>query len=244
MNEPAYPHFGKKTVAEHLKEARKRGFLATRETHGTELSGFASSFGDTIKETVIVVSLFTLLTPLSLKTLICFLLAYSLWKAGRSAFLGWARIERLHRLIEEERWEIEHHRLQEKEELKAMYEAKGFQGKFLDEIVDTLMADDNRLLQIMLEEELGLTLEVYEHPLRQALGAFLGVVMVGVSFILCYHFYSKSLALFISSLLFGLASIFLAKKEQNNVLPALIWSLALGGMVGLGGYFLLEVIRG
>ncbi len=38
------------------------------------------------------------------------------------------------------------------------------------------MADDNRLLRVMLEEELGLTLEAYEHPLKQAFGALLRIV--------------------------------------------------------------------
>ena len=32
------------------------------------------------------------------------------------------------------------------------------------------MADGDRLLRVMLEEELGFSLEVYDHPLKQALG--------------------------------------------------------------------------
>ena len=78
------------------------------------------------------------------------------------------------RLLEEEKWEIEHNRNQEKVELKVLYRAKGFEGKLLDDVVDVLMADDKRALHIMLKEELGMTLEAYEHPLKQSLGALLG----------------------------------------------------------------------
>ncbi len=42
--------------------------------------------------------------------LLIFSAGWVVWKTARSALLGWARIERLHRVIEEERWEIEHHR--------------------------------------------------------------------------------------------------------------------------------------
>ena len=88
--------------------------------------------------------------------------------------LGWSRLERLHRVIEEERWEIEHHRPQEREELRALYAAKGLRENSSMRSIEVLMADDNRLFQVMLEEELGLTLEAYEHPLKQAFGAFFG----------------------------------------------------------------------
>jgi hypothetical protein len=113
---------------------------------------------------------FSFSTPLFLM-LSLFSFGWAVWKTGRSALLGWGRMERLHRLIEEERWEIQHHRAQERRELGEMYRAKGFDGKLLEEVLDVLMSDDNRLLKVMLEEELGLTLEAYEHPLRQAIGA-------------------------------------------------------------------------
>ena len=98
------------------------------------------------------------------------------WKTARSALLGWARVERFHRVIEEERWEIEHHRAARKARAYRNVPGKGLTGKFLEEVIDVLMADDNRLLRVMLEEELGITLEAYEHPLKQAAGAFCGSV--------------------------------------------------------------------
>ena len=158
-------HFKGREVAEHLKEARKKGAFAASEIHGTELPGHLSAGTDSAKETALVLLLFWLLlqpfdlAPLPLLGL--FAVGWLIWKTGRSALLGWARLERLHRVIEEERYEIEHHRDQERQELKELYYAKGFEGKMLDDVIEVLMADDNRLLQVMLEEELGLSLEVH-----------------------------------------------------------------------------------
>jgi hypothetical protein len=156
-----------------------------------------------------------------------------LWRTIRSALLGWARIERLHRLIEEERWEIEHHRDQEKEELRELYHAKGLQGKLLEETVEVLMADDNRLLQVMLEEELGLSLEVYAHPLQQASGAFLGgLTSLAVLAIPLWQHSSWGLYLAIALLLCG--SCFLqAKNEGNRPLSLIVWNVA-GAMLLIG----------
>jgi hypothetical protein len=150
-----------------------------------------------------------------------------IWKAGRSALLGWARLERLHRLTEEERWEIEHHPTQEKEELTELYRAKGFDGKLLEEVVDVLMADDNRLLGVMLEEELGLTLEVYDHPLKQAAGAAAGVTVVAVTLLLLFWFFPLYGIPAGATLMLAIFSTLAATKERNRALPALIWNFAL-----------------
>ena len=86
----------------------------------------------------IIFSAFTLPFYHCLALLTVFASATLLLKCGRSAILGWSRLSRLHRLIEEERWEIEHHRPQEKEELIALYKAKGFSGDLLDEVIERL----------------------------------------------------------------------------------------------------------
>jgi hypothetical protein len=201
-------HFGGKEALEHVIQARKKGALAAQEIHGTELPGPLFAALDACKES----ALLFLLVPLWPVAL-----AWALWKTGRSALLGWTRLERFHRLIEEERYEIEHHRPQEREELRALYQAKGFKGKLLDEAVETLMADDNRLLQVMLTQELGLPLESMEHPLKQALGAFLGVTIAATVLF-------QPLTAFA---LIGLSALLGAHRARNRLIPALIWNLSL-----------------
>ena len=80
----------------------------------------------------------------------------------------------MHTIASEERKEIECHRQQEREELVALYSDKGLSGPLLDNVVDVLMADQERLLRIMLQEEMGLHLEERVHPLIQGLSAAAG----------------------------------------------------------------------
>jgi hypothetical protein len=126
-------HFEGKTVVEHLKEARAKGARASAEIHGAEMPGHFSAAADAARETAVVLLLLWILFPDISALFYIFAAGYFFWKVGRSALLGWARLERLHRVIEEERWEIEHERPQERQELAALYEAKGLKGKLLDD---------------------------------------------------------------------------------------------------------------
>ena len=145
-------------------------------------------------------------------------------------------------MIEEERWEIEHHRPQEKEELRALYAAKGFTGKLLDEAVSVLMADDNRLLQVMLTEELGLSLESFEHPLKQATGALIGVMgaaaIVSVGVLLLPNWGPPACAALVLALSAGTS----AQLEKNQPLPAIVWNLAVAALAFGVALFLKQLV--
>lgn len=255
MHKAAGPHthFRGKGALEHVIEARQKGALATAEIHGTELPGHYSAAADSAKETsLLLLLLWTLFLEAGVPALklhwllLPFLFGWLLWKVGRSAILGWARLERLHRLIEEERWEIEHHRPQEKEELTALYAAKGFQGKLLHEVVEHLFADDNRLLQAMLEEELGLDLESHEHPLKQAAGAALGLLasssLMAIPFF-CLSTFQIPTALLLTLVIIATAATLTAKRERNRLLPAVIWNIATTLLAISATYFLGQFLR-
>ena len=231
-------HFQGKAIPDHLKEARAKGSTASSEIHGTELSGSIAAGSDAAKETAIALLLFSLLIN-SWGALILFACGFFVWKVGRSALLGWARLERLHRLIEEERWEIEHHRHQEREELAELYNLKGFQGKLLEEVLDVLMADDDRLLKVMLEEELGLSLHTHEHPLKQACGAGIGVLAAAALMLLGFHFHLEPLAAFVALVA---ASIVAARGARNRAVPAVIWNLSVAALSYGVIYFLASLI--
>lgn len=238
-------HFHGQSVFEHLKNARERGALATAETHGTELPGHFFAGADSANETAIaylVLWAIFLALPFSFYLFIAFGFGWLIWKTGRSALIGWSRLERVHKLIEEERWEIEHHREQEREELREMYEVKGFSGKLLDEVVDVLMADDNRLLRVMLEEELGLTLEVYEHPLKQAFGAFVGTLICASCAILAFYFSPTYGIPIVAGLVLIITSNLTARFEKRKISTHMIWNLALAAFGSTGAYFLTRLI--
>ncbi len=239
-------HFEGKTAFDHLKKARLKGSSMTAEIHGEEPPGHLIAACDSAKELVIILSLVwtaMISAPFTLyqKVLCSVLLVIGLiiWKTTRSALYGWARLERLHRLIEEERFEIEHHRPQEKEELLEMYKAKGFKGKQLDDIISVLMADDNRLLMVMLEEELGLSVHSFEHPLKQALGACIGACIAGALGILSILVGGLYMLYGLTFLILVTASILSAKALKNDTTKSVVWHLSIA-FLSLGVVYFLE----
>lgn len=56
--------------------------------------------------------------------------------------------------VEREKDHIRRFSAIEREEIRRIYEAKGFTGKQLDEIVDTITSDEQRWVDVMLAEEL------------------------------------------------------------------------------------------
>lgn len=228
-------HFQGKDALGHVVEAQARAVIASAEVHGVEVPGHLSAGADAARETAVLIPMLwaglshfqpTVILP----SLIIFSLGWLTWKAGRAAWLSWARLERLHRITAEERWEIEHHRGQERVELRELYRAKGFQGKLLEDVLDVLMADNDRLLRVMVEEELGLSLNVHEHPLKQGLGAAIGVAIASLC-ILGAYWIEPSYGVFgAGALVIAVAAGLSAYSEKNKVIPAVIWNLGLGGL--------------
>lgn len=240
-------HFTGKPPLSHVAEKLAHGKLMSAEIHGAELPGHLSAGTDSARETaafLLLISSMFLSLHLEkshlLLVLMIFSTGFSIWKFGRSAWLAWFRLERMHRIVKQEKWEIDHNREQEKIELKELYAAKGFEGKLLDDVVDVLMADGDRLLRVMVEEELGLTLESYEHPLKQAIGAGLGVLISAAFIILAYLFFNEYGIILGSMIMISLASAISAKYEQNRIIPAIIWNLGIAILAFAWVYFLYD----
>jgi vacuolar iron transporter family protein len=229
-----HTHFKGREAIEHVAEAQAEGIVSSVEIHGAELPGHLFAATDSARETSLLLLLMWLILNrlgINLEQTVAYLsvfaLSWLIWKAGRSAWLGWFRLERLHRVIQQEKWEIEHNRGQEREELKALYAAKGFEGKLLEEVLDVLMADGDRLLKVMIEEELGLSLEMQEHPLKQGAGALIGVFVAFMICLLSLLIY-PTIGLIVGTLLVvTLASFIAAKQTQNRPIPAILWNIGL-----------------
>lgn len=242
-------HFKGKDAVDHVIEAQAEGIFSTTEIHGTETPGHISAAADAARETAVVLVLLAILIQhLSLSPtqawlgLGIFAFGWFFWKVGRSAWLGWSRLERLHRIMAEEKWEIEHNRSQEREELSALYQAKGFEGKLLEDVLDVLMADGDRLLRVMLEEELGLSLESQEHPLKQGFGAGLGTLVAVVLCALGYWFYGLYGVAIGAVACVALSASVAAKFEKNKMIPATIWNVGIAILALGSAYFLLDFI--
>lgn len=75
-----------------------------------------------------------------------------------------------------ERHEIRHEPEEERAELRDLYRRKGFHGALLDRVVEHLTANEDRWLQAMVTDELGMTEHDHHHPAFDAL-------LVGLSFV-------------------------------------------------------------
>lgn len=249
MSEHHHEHFKDKDAIGHVAEAQALGLLSSSEIHGTEIPGHLSAGADAAREIAfLLLSVWCLIQPLHLPTtthlqlLSILAIGWTIWKLGRSSWLGWSRLERLHRVLEQERWEIEHHRQQERDELRVLYAAKGFEGKLLEEVLDVLMADDSRLLKVMVEEELGLSLESHEHPLKQGVGAFLGSIAsacICLTALYLGHFWGIVAG---SGLVIAVSAALSAKQSGNRTIHAIVWNLGIWALSFGIIYFLLDYI--
>ena len=83
--------------------------------------------------------------------------------------------------FDRERAEIRNDFEHERAEIQALYAAKGFQGELLERVVDTICAADDRLLKVMMEEELGLSMHHVNHPLVVGAWNFAGALLGGLT---------------------------------------------------------------
>jgi len=234
VTEDKKSHFEGKSAMQHIAEKKTEGIVASSEIHGAETPGSIFAGCDAAREAAVIAlllgtELLLFNIPLHQAAVIIFLLGigFAFWKFGRAAHLAWSRLERLHRVANEEKNEIEINREEEREELRALYEAKGLQGKLLDEVVEVFMADGDRLLRVMLQEEMGFRLEENEHPLIQGLGAgigaLFGIVIPVLGLYLCH-----GIGLVTGSIVVLMTTSFVAASfQKNRTIPAMIWILGI-----------------
>jgi hypothetical protein len=250
VDEPdsSYTHFKGKDAIGHVAEAQAEGIIDSAEIHGTETPGHLSAAADAARDTAAVLTLALAVLQHtgqgSLGVLSILALGWIFWKTGRSAWLGWFRLERLHRILAQEKWEIEHHRQQERDELRVLYAAKGFEGKLLEDVLDVLMADGDRLLRVMVEEELGLRLQAYEHPLKQAFGAFIGALAATIVMLAAFAVYPAWGLLIGGLAVIGISASTSALQAKNAVIAAVIWNIGILAFAFGSVYFLLDTFYG
>lgn len=245
MSKDNYTHFKGKNAIDHVLEVKAK---ASVEPHGFELPAHQFAFLDAIRNIsllgLILFALLFLVQPndkfntLILSISLC---GATLGFAARSTWHGWSLLERLHRNLKQEHFEIQHHRAQEREELKAMYQLKGFQEPLLSQVIDVLMADESRLLKVMIEEELGLSLNSHEHPLKHGFAALIGGGCASIILSIVFNFLSPTYFVFFAFLLTFVSSLLSAYKEKNSLIPATVWSLGIAGLVFGLVYFTTQI---
>jgi VIT1/CCC1 family predicted Fe2+/Mn2+ transporter len=150
--------------------------------------------------------------------------------------------QRTEKLRSIEATHIEHHPEGEKEEIRQIFERKGFEGPLLDEIVAVITKDKDRWINTMLTEELGVPLEAPE-PMKAAWTTFLAFSIAGaiplVPFLLALRFSVTNL--FFWSALATAISFFLVGCMKGRVLSHSIFksgveTLLTGGLAASLAY--------
>ncbi len=143
-----------------------------------------------------------------------------------------------------ERRHIREARDGEREEIRQIFANKGFEGKDLERAVEIITSDEERWVDTMLVDELGMSLES-PSPIRAAVTTFVAFCMVGLlpllPFIFGYFTSAETTALYIwSTLITALAFFMVGAAKAVFVEQRWYWSgletLSIGGIAALLAY--------
>ena len=174
---------------------------------------------------------------------------------GVALYLGMAgavathvRLHYLETELERERREIREQPEHEREEVRALYAAKGFREPLLSQITDVLCADDDRLLKVMMEEELGLFIQHVNHPLLvglwNAAGAAVGALWLAIP--VCFQEPGGTLVWMpaASAAMLTAVAVATGKLTGRPVVPIVATWWFAAGVTGGVTYFLADLLGG
>lgn len=150
-----------------------------------------------------------------------------------------------------EYWEIENLRQKEIDEVREIYEAKGFRGELLQQVVDVITSDDDVWVDTMMKEELEMIKED-KTPFKQAVVTFISFNLIGfiplAAYVLAALSDSGQSNLFLVSSLStaaGLTIIGSLKSlvTEQNWLKGAAETLLLGGLAAVIAYFVGDVLQ-
>lgn len=84
-----------------------------------------------------------------------------------------------------EYWEVDNLPEKERDEIREIYRAKGFEGDTLEKIVDVITADKDRWVNVMMKEELEMTLDD-KSPIKIAGVTYFSFILIGLIPLLVY----------------------------------------------------------
>ena len=150
-----------------------------------------------------------------------------------------------------EYWEVDHMPDVERNEVRDIYQAKGFEGPLLEQVVDVITADKDRWVDIMMKEELEM-MEEQKSPLLMGAITYVSFISVGLIPLLVYvwDYFNPSInnPFLWSSVLtasgFIIIGILKTYVTQTNVWRGVLETLVLGAIAALVSYYVGDVLEG
>jgi len=150
-----------------------------------------------------------------------------------------------------EYWEIENLREKEVEEIREIYEAKGFEGDLLKQVVDVITSDDEVWVDTMMKEELEI-MKDDRPPWKRGLVTFLAFNLVGFiplsTYALTGFIDASSSDLFmLSSFSTAVALAFIGAlkgyvTEQSRI-KGILETVFLGGIAAIIAFFVGDILE-
>jgi VIT1/CCC1 family predicted Fe2+/Mn2+ transporter len=150
-----------------------------------------------------------------------------------------------------EYWEIEHLREKEIQEIREIYEKKGFKGELLEQVVNTIIADKDVWVDTMMKEELEMTKDE-KTPFQTATVTFIAFVLIGtiplLSYLGAYIFPIQNSYLFpmscaLTGIGLSIVGYFKSVITEKSKVRGISETLLLGGVAALLSYYVGAVLE-
>lgn len=143
-----------------------------------------------------------------------------------------------------EYWEVENLPERERDEIREIYAAKGFEGELLEQVVEVITSDKDRWVDVMMKEELNMIKEE-KSPLAMGAMTFVSFVLIGLIPLIAYLWdYSADtdsahlfkISIFLTSLAFIGIGWLKSVVAQTSRLRSITETLFLGAAAAILSY--------
>jgi VIT1/CCC1 family predicted Fe2+/Mn2+ transporter len=154
---------------------------------------------------------------------------------GLGAYLSTkSQIEYYRREMKREVYEVENFPETERQEIREIYTTKGFKGEILEKIISHITSDKDRWVDIMMKEELGLSLDGTITPIKSGIATGFAYTFGALMPVLPYAFMQPASG-FITSIIITLTVLFGVGAAKTivtgkNPLRSGMESIIIGGL--------------
>lgn len=149
-----------------------------------------------------------------------------------------------------EYWEVDHLPDKEREEVREIYAAKGFEGELLEQVVDQITADKDRWVDVMMKEELEMAEET-KSPIAMGAVTFVSFLILGfiplIIYVIDYTVGTEADLFLYSSvmtfIIFGLIGYAKSYVTNTSRIRGMFETLFLGGSAAGLAYFVGDLLE-